>query len=82
MTAVRETTRDRVYGFIRTFIADNHYAPSMQEIGDALGISTVSAVSYHLDILEREKKIKRTPTISRSIRVVGSCPVCGCDQHE
>lgn len=47
------TRRERILAFIRSFITDNGYPPSHEEIRAGVGISTKSLVSYHLDCLQR-----------------------------
>lgn len=62
------TARQRqTYDFIRTFMAKNSYAPTLQEIASALGISGNLGVLRHLDALERQGMIRRTPRNSRAI---------------
>jgi len=55
--------------FIRQFIRDNSYPPSIRDIGRALGISSTSVVKYNLDILVREGQIERDRTVSRGIKL-------------
>lgn len=55
--------------FIREFIRDNSYPPSIRDIGRALGISSTSVVKYNLDILVREGHIERDRTVSRGIKL-------------
>jgi len=61
--------QQRILNYIREFIRDNGYPPSIREIGSALGISSTSVVKYNLDILEREGHIERDRTISRGIKL-------------
>ncbi len=61
--------QQRMLSYIREFIRDNGYPPSIREIGSALGISSTSVVKYNLDILEREGHIERDRTISRGIKL-------------
>ncbi len=44
---------------IATFIARNQIPPTIRELGDAIGTSSTSIVSYHLDQLERRGLIDR-----------------------
>ena len=62
------TARQRqTYDFIRIFIGEKGYAPTLQEIAAALGISGNLGVLRHLDALERQGLIRRTPRNSRAI---------------
>jgi len=45
---------------IRTFIAQNHYPPTVRELCTILGISSPRGVSKHLEALEKKGYIKRT----------------------
>ena len=65
-----QTTRQVVLAFIRKYIRQNGFAPSMREIGDGAGLSSLSSVSHQLFQLERAGKIRRNPAISRSIVLV------------
>lgn len=62
-------TRARVLNFIRAYIRKNGFPPSMREIGDGVGLSSLSSVTHQLDRLEIEGKIARNPNIPRSIVV-------------
>ena len=60
----------RMVEFIREFIADHHFPPTIREIGAKVGIPSTSVVKYNLDILQRRGLIDRDPDISRGIRLV------------
>lgn len=49
--------RDRVLAFVTEFIAEHGWAPTMQEIADALGLASRSTVQEHLRQLHREGRI-------------------------
>lgn len=38
--------------FVNTFVQENGYAPSVREIGEAVGLSSTASVSYHLQQLQ------------------------------
>lgn len=59
----------RMVEFIRSFILDNGYPPSIRQIGDAVGISSTSVVNYNLNILQRAGFITRDRTVSRGIKM-------------
>jgi len=68
--------------FIRTFIRDKDYPPSIRDIQDGCGISSTSVVDYNLKALERMGYIRRDREVSRAIELVGrrrmsSVPVVG-----
>ena len=58
--------------FIREFIEENDYPPTIREIGAAVGISSTSVVNYNLDQLERKGYIIRNREVSRGLRLADS----------
>jgi len=68
--------------FIRDFIHDKDYPPSIRDIQDGCAISSTSVVDYNLKALERMGYIRRDREVSRAIEIVGrprmrSVPVVG-----
>lgn len=63
-------SRQRILDFIRTFLDEKGYAPTVRDIVKGVGISTSSVVQYHLNILERDGHIRRDPQVFRSIRLL------------
>jgi repressor LexA len=64
----------RMMAFMRRFIAESGYPPSIRDIGEAVGISSTSVVNYNLEALERKGLIARDRTISRGIRLLDQEP--------
>jgi len=64
--------RQKILDFIKHYIDERGYAPSIREIAEKCQISSPSMVQYHLNILERDGCIHRDPSIPRSIRPVES----------
>jgi repressor LexA len=65
------TKRQReVYDFISGFVAAKGYSPSFEEIGEALGLSSLATVHKHISNLESKGLLKRDYNRSRSIDVV------------
>ncbi len=62
--------QQRMLEFIRVFIEDHRFPPTIREIGERVGISSTSVVKYNLEILERRHLIERNPDISRGIRLL------------
>ena len=56
--------------FIGAFWADKGYAPSYDEIKDALGAKSKSSVAALVTKLEERGYIQRMPNLARSIRLV------------
>jgi repressor LexA len=64
-------TRQRIFKYIRDFIEDRGYAPTVRDILKGCNISSTAVVQHHLNILEREGHIHRDPEIFRSIQLTG-----------
>ena len=64
------TRQQRMLEFLRDFLRDHQYPPTVREIQDACGVSSTSVVDYNLHILQREGHIRRSPEISRGIELL------------
>ena len=60
--------REKILEFVRDYIDEHSFAPSVREIGRAVGINSTKAVKYHLDILVTEGLLKRTPRQARGLQ--------------
>ena len=63
------STRENILQFIRGFIDERGYSPTVRDILKGCEISSTAVVQYHLDVLEKEGRIHRDPEIFRSIRL-------------
>lgn len=63
--------QQRVLDFVRAFIEEKGYPPSVREIGDGVGMASSSTVHGHLSRLEEKGYIRRDPTKSRTIDLMG-----------
>jgi repressor LexA len=61
--------------FLRNHARNHAYPPTVREIGQAVGLSSSSTVQNHLNALEQKGHIRRDPTKSRTVEVVGDEPV-------
>lgn len=59
--------RRKIIEFLEAFEAENHYPPTIREIGQAVGISSTSVVAYNLDRLIEAGLIKRLDRSGRSL---------------
>jgi repressor LexA len=59
--------RHQLLDFIRRFIQEKGYGPTVREILQARQISSISLVQRDLKVLEREGYIRRDPNVGRSI---------------
>jgi repressor LexA len=64
-------TRENILRFIRDYLDDKGYAPTVRDILKGCSISSTAVVQHHLNILEREGHIHRDPEIFRSIQLIG-----------
>lgn len=64
------TRSDLVFDYLRQYITAHGWAPTLREIGEAVGISSTSVVVWHLKRLQREGRIERGTGRQRAIRVL------------
>jgi repressor LexA len=62
-------TRQRIFSFIREFISERGYAPTVRDILKGCSLSSTAVVQHHLNVLEREGHIRRDPEVFRSIQL-------------
>ncbi len=60
----------QILDFISQYIQVNGYSPTLQEIADAMGLSSLATVHEHLQALERKNIIKRYDGAVRGIEVI------------
>lgn len=71
-----------ILAFVEQFVQENGFAPSVREIGTAVGLSSTSSVSYHLQQLQ-EKGLLQAPGAKGRKRAIvtaqrpGQIPVVG-----
>lgn len=70
--SVRKNYRSEVLGFVESFVKDNGYPPTLDEIRESVGLCSKSHVGYYLNALEEEGLVKRQPRTPRGLRLVGS----------
>jgi repressor LexA len=62
--------QQRILAFVRSFVDDNSYPPSIRDILGGCGISSTSVVDYNLKALERAGYIRRDREVSRAIELL------------
>ncbi|HEV8589382.1 MAG TPA: transcriptional repressor LexA [Pyrinomonadaceae bacterium] len=62
--------QQRVLDYITNYVADNQEPPTMAEIGQQFGMTSLASVHNILSILEREGSIRRIPNVSRGIELL------------
>ncbi|MBO5910389.1 MAG: repressor LexA [Clostridia bacterium] len=63
---------DEAYEFIKNYINEKDYPPTIREIGDAINIKSTSTISYYLHKLEEDNKIVKSNYKNRSIQLMES----------
>ncbi len=71
-----------ILDFVEQFVQENGFAPSVREIGSAVGLRSTASVSYHLQQLQ-EKGLLQSPGVKGRKRAIvttqrmGQIPVVG-----
>ena len=73
---------DLILGFVNQFVQENGFAPSVREIGAAVGLSSTASVSYHLNQLQAKGLLLSPGAKGRKRLIVtatrpGQIPVVG-----
>ena len=72
-TRRRTTLSDKqraILGFIQSSVASRGYPPSMREIGETVGLSSLSSVAHQLGQLELSGYLRRDPNRPRALEVL------------
>jgi len=64
-----------IVDYIRRFLVDRGYPPSIRDIVDGCGISSTSVVDYNLKILDERGYIRRHAEVSRGIELLAWSPI-------
>jgi repressor LexA len=71
--AMALTRRQReIYDFIRRFVEEKGYSPSLEEIGAAFGLSSVATVHKHVQHLVEKRFLRKAWNRSRSVEPIES----------
>jgi len=62
--------QESILGAIQESIAGRGYPPSMREIGDAVGLRSLSSVTHQLNQLELAGRLRRDPNRPRAMEVL------------
>jgi repressor LexA len=74
------TRRQReIYDFVRDFVTDQGYAPSLEEIGAHFGLSSVATVHKHVQHLTEKGYFRKAWNRSRSIEPLEEAEVAAVD---
>ena len=61
--------QEDVVRFVRDYIAEKHYSPSVRDVAKWFGISP-QAVTCHIKAIVAKGGLAHTPGIARSLRVI------------
>ncbi|MGE5629441.1 MAG: transcriptional repressor LexA [Solirubrobacterales bacterium] len=67
---MKSNKQNEIYEYIKDYVRDKGYPPSVREICSAVNLSSTSTVHGHLEKLEKKGLIKRDPTKPRTIEIV------------
>ncbi len=70
MVEVLTKRQKQILDFIQSFIAENGYAPSYQEIGDYFGLSSPATIHQHIKALEKKGYLRSDYNAKRSLEVL------------
>ena len=70
MESINETQK-KVFEYIKKVISERGLAPSVREIGAAVGLKSTSTVQYNPNALEMAGYIERDANLKRTIRIAG-----------
>lgn len=60
-----------ILDFIKRYLSEHGYPPTVRDIGQAVGLTSSSTVHAHLANLEKAGAIRRDPTKPRALEVLG-----------
>ena len=73
-TRISTRRQSEILQYIKDFLVDKGYPPSVREIGTAVGLKSSSTVHRYLAMLEENGAIRRDATKPRAIDIMGENP--------
>ena len=73
--------QQKILDAIRTEIEQKGYPPSMRQIGDIVGLASLSSVTHQLGRLEKMGYIRRDPKLPRAIEILDDLEHEGTSAH-
>lgn len=61
---------EQLLDYIKNYLNDNGYPPTVREMCKAIKVSSTSTIFYYLNKLENSNKIKKNPNKNRALEVV------------
>jgi len=62
----------QILDFISQYIQKNSFSPTLQQIADAIGVSSLATIHEHLETMEKKKIIKRFDGAVRGIELIAN----------
>ena len=62
--------KEQLLNFIREYVDNNGYPPTVREMCHAIKVSSTSTISYYLDKLQDDGSIKKNPNKNRALEIV------------
>ncbi|RNE62510.1 transcriptional repressor LexA [Cryobacterium tepidiphilum] len=72
----------QILDFIQRSVSQRGYPPSMREIGDAVGLASLSSVTHQLNQLQLSGYLRRDPNRPRALEVLIELPTTVTDDAE
>ncbi len=66
----RVNKQNQLLNFIREYVDDNGYPPTVREMCHAIKVSSTSTIAYYLNKLEENGSIRKSPNKNRALEVV------------
>ena len=62
--------QEKMLNFIRRYLSQSQFPPTIREIGESVGITSTSVVNYNLNVLEKKGFIERDENVARGLRLL------------
>lgn len=70
--------REEVFRFVRDFVTEHGYSPTLREIAKGVGLRSVDSVAYHVKFLVALGRLSQgDPRVARTLRVPSLPPPGG-----
>ncbi|MBR7091398.1 MAG: transcriptional repressor LexA [Clostridia bacterium] len=70
---------NKLFEFLKEYHRDHGFPPTVREMCEAMGMNSTSTITYYLNYLEKQGKIKRGAFKNRAIEIVDTEPSCMTD---
>lgn len=64
---IGETRKQAIYAFVRAYILENGYSPTVREIGESVGLRSTSSVQRYVEELVQEGRLRHKKSGPRTI---------------